>query len=82
MVILHTLLHGVRIIPPEEIMPYWDEAKKIMEHIDPEDVTFIAAALSLNGLIWSDDRDFERQDKVLCLKTKDLVQLGAHFQAN
>ena len=82
LVILHTLLQCVRIIPTEEIMPYWSEAKKIMEHIDPEDVTFIAAALSQKAPIWSDDRDFERQDQVICLKTKDLVQLGAYFQMN
>ena len=83
LVVLHTLLRFVRIIPFEEIAAYWDKAQEIMEHIDPEDVTFIAAALSQkNAIIWSNDRDFERQDQVICLKTKDLVQLGAYFQMN
>ena len=54
----------------------WDEAKQIMEHIDPEDVTFIAAALSQeDAVIWSDDRHFEKQDNVIILKTKDMVSL-------
>ena len=38
------------------------EAKEIMKSIDPEDVPFIAAALSQeNGVIWSEDRHFEKQ---------------------
>ncbi len=49
---------------------------EIMGHIDKEDVTFIAAALSQgNAIIWSDDRHFEKQDKVITLKTRDLVNL-------
>ncbi len=72
----HSLLKFIRIIPDEELLEYWDESKQIMEHIDPEDVTFIAAALSQeNAVIWSDDRHFEKQDKVITLKKKDLVNL-------
>ena len=55
---------------------FWDKAKEIMEDIDKEDVVFIAAALSQeNSIIWSDDKHFEKQDKVLVLKTKDMVTL-------
>ncbi len=68
------LFKYIRIVPTEEIEKNWDEAKKIMEHIDPEDVVFIAAALSINdSVIWSDDRHFEKQNKVKVLKTKDMV---------
>ena len=57
-------------------MQYWEEAKKIMTQIDPEDVPFIAAALSQeNAIIWSDDKHFDQQDRVLNLKTKDIVAL-------
>ena len=74
--LFHTLLKFIRIIPDEELLAYWDEAKLIMEHIDPEDVTFIAAALSQeDSIIWSDDRHFEKQDKVITLKTKYLIHL-------
>jgi len=74
--LFHSLLKFIRIIPDEELLDYWDKAKQIMEHIDPEDVTFIAAALSQeNAIVWSDDRHFEKQDKVITMKTKDLVNL-------
>ena len=68
------LFKYIRIVPMEEIEKNWDEAKKIMEHIDPEDVVFIATALSVSGsVIWSDDKHFEKQDKVKVLKTEDMV---------
>ena len=46
-----------------------------MEKIDEEDVIFIATALTLeDSIIWSDDRDFEKQDTVRVIKTKDLLK--------
>src|SRR3989344_6032934 len=39
------LFKYIRIVPVEEIEKNWGEAKKIMEHIDTEDVVFIATAL-------------------------------------
>ena len=72
--LMATLFKYIKLVPTEEIEKNWDEAKKIMEHIDPEDVVFIATTLSIdNSVIWSDDRHFEKQDKVKVLKTKDIV---------
>ena len=72
--ILATLFKHIRIIPSEDIERNWNRAKKIMEHIDKEDVVFVSAALSLSdSVIWSDDRHFEKQDKVKVFKTKDLL---------
>jgi len=74
--LFHSLLKFIRIITDEELLDHWNKAKQIMEHIDPEDVTFIAAALSQeDSIIWSDDRHFEKQDKIITFKTKDLVNL-------
>jgi predicted nucleic acid-binding protein len=74
--LFHSLVKFIRIIPDEELLDHWDEAMEIMGHIDKEDATFIAAALSQNNaIIWSDDKHFENQDKVFTLKTKDLVLL-------
>jgi len=68
------LFKYIRIVPAEEIKKNRSESKKIMEHIDPEDVVFIAAALSIpDSAIWSDDRHFEKQHKVKVLKTEDLI---------
>lgn len=73
---LNTLFRFIQIVPTEEILQNWDEAKKIMEHIDPEDVTFIAAALGKeDAVIWSDDKHFDRQNRVVNLKTSDIVRL-------
>lgn len=63
----------MRLVPTEEVKSYWKEAKKIMEHVDEEDIVFIATALSLgDAVIWSDDRHFEKQEKIEVLKTKHM----------
>ncbi len=68
--ILRGLFEYVRIIPTEEIQKNWTRAKAIMEHIDPEDVVFIASAMTFNSsIIWSDDKDFEKQKSVKIIKT-------------
>src|SRR3989338_1005062 len=72
--IIATLFKYIKLVTTEEINKNWDEAKKIMEHIDKEDVVFIATALSIeDSVIWSDDRHFEKQDKVKVLKTEDMI---------
>lgn len=69
-----TLFKYVRLVPTEEIEKNWSEAKKIMEHIDKEDVIFIATALGIiDSVIWSDDKHFEKQGKVKVVKTEDMV---------
>ena len=74
--LMATLFKYIKLVPTEEIEKNWDEAKKIMEHIDPEDVTFIATALSQGEtVIWSDDAHFDKQDKIINLKTKDVINL-------
>ena len=75
-VILNGIFYCIRIIPTEELLQYWDEAKRIMEKIDPEDVPIIAAALSQeNGIIWSDDKHFDKQNNIRILKTNDMTSL-------
>ncbi|MFA6462138.1 MAG: PIN domain-containing protein [Candidatus Woesearchaeota archaeon] len=74
--LFHILMKFIKIIPDEDLLEEWDNAKRIMEHIDLEDVTFIAAALSQEeAIIWSDDRHFEKQNAVITLKTKDVIDL-------
>lgn len=74
--LLAILFRHIKVLPTEEIKENWDNAKEIMEHIDQEDVVFIAAALSLdNSVIWSEDKDFERQTTVQILKTGDIINL-------
>lgn len=73
---LELLFQFIKIIPSYELDNHLEQAKTIMEHIDIEDVTFIAGALSKeNSAIWSDDKDFEKQTKIKVLKTKDILEL-------
>ena len=58
------------------LFTYWDEAQAIMKNIDTEDTSFIAAALSQeNSVIWSEDKHFEMQNRILTLKTKEMINL-------
>ncbi|MBR9693445.1 PIN domain-containing protein [Candidatus Woesearchaeota archaeon] len=73
--LLAMLLDHVRLIPDEQLSGKMKEAKEIMQEIDPKDVVFIAAALAIpNSVVWSDDKDFDQQERVTTLKTKDIVE--------
>lgn len=72
--LLNSLLKRIRLVDSEKVAMFLGEAKEVMQRIDPDDVIFIACALSLsNSLIWSDDKHFDKQNKVKVLKTKDLM---------
>ena len=74
--VLHHLLNFIKLIPTEQIITNWEKAKEIMEHIDPEDVIFIATALSHpDSIIWSDDAHFDKQNRALTMKTKQILAL-------
>ena len=74
--LLNDLLNQITIIPEESIRCKLEEARKVIGEVDPDDVVFIAAALGLeDSVIWSDDKDFDKQDKVKVLKTVDMVGL-------
>lgn len=51
------------------------EAAVIMDRIDPNDTDFIAAALVVEVDIWSDDKHFEKQQKVKVWKTAEIVKM-------
>ncbi len=51
-----------------------NDAKKIMDSIDKDDTPFIAAALATKSAIWSDDKHFEKQNKIKVWKTNDLIK--------
>ncbi len=70
-----TLFSFIRLISNAELKMFWSAAMEIIGSVDVEDVPFIAIALSQNAAIWSEDKHFEKQDKVLILKTKDIINL-------
>ncbi|MGM5482710.1 MAG: PIN domain-containing protein [Nanobdellota archaeon] len=73
--LITSLLKYVNLIPDEQIISNLDEAKNIMLNIDPDDVPFVAAKLSIeNSFLWSNDTDFDKQTEVQVIKTKKIVE--------
>ena len=73
---LNVLLSRITLVPEEHIQQKLEEAANILNKIDPDDVVFLATALSMpDSVIWSNDKDFERQDKVKVLKTEEMVKV-------
>lgn len=68
------LLKYVKIVKTEEIINYRNQAFDIIGNIDKDDIIFIATALAYDATIWSDDRHFQKQNKIRILTTKDLVK--------
>ncbi len=72
--LMGVLFKKINVVSDIEVQTKMKEAKEIMDKIDPKDTPFIAAALSMQCDVWSDDRHFEKQDKVKVWKTKDLAK--------
>ncbi|NIQ07589.1 MAG: hypothetical protein GWO20_18295 [Candidatus Korarchaeota archaeon] len=45
-----------------------------MGGVDVKDVPFLALAMAKNVQIWSDDRDFQQQERITVLSTKDVIE--------
>jgi predicted nucleic acid-binding protein len=72
--LINRLLNYVSVIPSDVLLPYRDEAYKVIGEIDSKDVPYIAAALAFEvSVIWSNDRHFEKQTRIKVLKTKDMI---------
>lgn len=68
-------LKGRMVVVPSEDIRHREEARRVMDRIDPEDTVFIALALSIpNDGIWSQDRHFERQRRIKVWKTRELAR--------
>lgn len=64
----------VTILPLEEFKDFWAAAKQISP--DPDNVEYLAVALSLGCAIWSNDRDLkEKQSRVVVVTTEELTRL-------
>lgn len=74
--LLGLLLKHITLVPTEMFLNNLKEADEIMGKIDPDDVVFLAVAMSLsNSEIWSHDSHFQRQNKIKVLRTEDIVKL-------
>ena len=72
--LLNTLLENLILVPIEEYGRKIDEGMEIIGKIDEKDTQFIALALSIeNDGIWSNDKNFEKQDRINVFKTIDII---------
>ncbi len=74
--LLDLILTNINVVPETSFRTYIIRAKEIMSTIDPDDIPFIALALSFhNDGIWSQDKDFQRQSTVKVWTTVELLNL-------
>ena len=74
--ILSFLLSKLRIVKDDEIKPFKEQAKEIMDLIDKDDTPVIAVALAINADgIWSFDSHFKRQNRIRVFETNEILRL-------
>tara|TARA_Y100000310_G_scaffold321707_1_gene379707 strand:+ start:844 stop:1251 length:408 start_codon:yes stop_codon:yes gene_type:complete len=61
----------IKLIPYEEFKSFMSEAEKISP--DQKDTEYLALALKLNCVLWSNDKQLKTQDKVKVYSTEDLM---------
>ncbi len=64
------LLSQVNFIPDEQLKPFLPAAAYLSK--DPKDWLYIACALKENTTIWSNDRDFKKQDRIKAFTTTEM----------
>ena len=62
----------IKIIPKNEFQDYLEPAKEISYDIG--DIQYLALALKLKCPIWSNDKDFKKQNKVKVFSTNELLK--------
>lgn len=68
------LLSYVSIVPETTSRLFKQQAKQIIDTIDPDDVPIIATSLAFNSCpIWTDDKDFQRQHVIPILTTSQII---------
>ena len=65
----------ISFVPKSEYIKNLGFAEEVMKEIDINDSIFIAASLTINCPVWSDDGHFDSQDEVVVYKTEDIVKL-------
>lgn len=73
--LVSTLLKYVHIIPDGSLQEYIPPAKEELIEVDEDDVVFLAATLTVDGVIWSDDGHFKEQELVQAYTTAEFIDL-------
>lgn len=73
-ILVNLLLAEVDITPFKEYKDHLRNAMDLLGGSDVKDVPFLALAMAKNIQIWSDDQDFQQQDRVNVLTTNEVIQ--------
>ena len=66
------LLSKIRIIAHEELVPYMPASKSLIK--DEKDLIYLACALKEDTIIWSDDKEFRKQNRIKIRTTEEMVK--------
>jgi predicted nucleic acid-binding protein len=73
--VMNFIFESVHIMPSNFYSEKIKEAYLIMKDIDEKDTTFLALALKLGYPVWSNDKHFQKQDKVEFYTTEEVIKL-------
>ena len=73
--LLETFMERITLVQFERFGHEFDRALDIMRSVDEKDTAFLAVGmyLELDG-IWTEDKDFQKQDVLTVYSTKDLFE--------
>ncbi len=68
---MHALKEVLTVIPKEEYISFFENAKTISPN--EKDILYFALALKLNCGIWSNDKRLKEQNKILVYSTTEVM---------
>ncbi|MAG20440.1 hypothetical protein CL618_03335 [archaeon] len=72
--LFNLILKKIVFVPDEVLYSYREDALKLVEKIDINDVAFVASVLAYpNSVLWSDDKKLKKLKNVEVLNTKDII---------
>jgi len=73
--LVNLVIGEVEILPIESYESKIDKAEDLIGDEDIKDGPFLSVALHKECQIWSDDKDFEQQEKVEVKTTEEIIEL-------
>ncbi len=71
-IIFGKIIQNVRVVQIESYWCFKQEATELIA--DPKDWPYIAVALFSDGIIWTYDAGFSRQQRIVCVTTHQLME--------
>jgi len=67
------LFQYIEVVPAEDFYQAIERADDAIGDRDPDDVLYLACAITNDAAVWSDDSDFQEQDLVETYSTSDVI---------